>query len=286
MVEIAYVCSPDFSHYLLSSLRSLLISGTYFDRISIYFIGSKPHDLSFRDDRIQVNIREPLDENYFLINKVYALDTDADTLIFLDTDTIVLKPLNEIIFDDFEFAGRPASFFENNSENKTTWFSYLNRYSVKQRTPYFNSGFFIFKNQPHRKLFHEWKDLTKKIYISNEHYHDNDKRLSEQVALSLLVGEKNLICKILTEKQHSYGWKNEMYHFSVVYHTGTSRFNSMVTQIELHKKFFLFKSTTFFSDKGDFKKKVLQRYIMFIKHRLLAKIALIKKSLTRHFSTH
>ena len=160
--EVVYVCSPDWQHYLFTSLRSLLASGTSFDRIVIYCIGKRPHHWNFEDTRIEVKEVEPLIDGYFLGNKVYMCDSRADRVIFLDADTMVLKSLDSLYRNvDSDFIGRVAGQCENKNWDQEKWVKALGLVNADE-TPYFNSGLIIFQNGAQRRISSLWLDFTRK----------------------------------------------------------------------------------------------------------------------------
>ncbi|TDI96309.1 MAG: hypothetical protein E2O76_12105 [Caldithrix sp.] len=228
--EVVYVCSPDWQHYLFTSLRSLLASGTSFDRIVIYCIGKRPHHWNFEDTRIEVKEVEPLIDGYFLGNKVYMCDSRADRVIFLDADTMVLKSLDSLYRNvDSDFIGRVAGQCENKNWDQEKWVKALGLVNADE-TPYFNSGLIIFQNGAQRRISSLWLDFTRKN-LAGELMDLKSPRFAEQVSLSLAIGAARLSCHLLDRTEHAYGWRNEPYSDAVVFHT-SGPFLPIATTIE------------------------------------------------------
>ena len=228
--EVVYVCSPDWQHYLFTSLRSLLASGTSFDRIVIYCIGKRPHHWNFEDTRIEVKEVEPLIDGYFLVNKVYMCDSRSDRVIFLDADTMVLKSLDSLYRNvDSDFIGRVAGQCENKNWDQEKWVKALGLVNADE-TPYFNSGLIIFQNGAQRRISSLWLDFTRKN-LAGELMDLKSPRFAEQVSLSLAIGAARLSCHLLDRTEHAYGWRNEPYSDAVVFHT-SGPFLPIATTIE------------------------------------------------------
>jgi len=228
--EVVYVCSPDWQHYLFTSLRSLLASGTSFDRIVIYCIGKRPHHWNFEDSRIEVEEVEPLIDGYFLINKVYMCDSRADRVIFLDADTMVLKSLDSLYRNvDSDFIGRVAGQCQNQNWDQEKWVKALGVVNADE-TPYFNSGLIIFQNGAQQRISSLWLDFTRKN-LAGELMDLKSPRFAEQVSLSLAVGAARLSCHLLDRTEHAYGWRKEPYSDAVVFHT-SGPFLPIATTIE------------------------------------------------------
>ena len=228
--EVVYVCSPDWQHYLFTSLRSLLASGTAFDRVVIYCIGKRPHYWNFEDSRIVVEEVEPLSDDYFLINKVYMCQSRADRVIFLDADTMVLKSLDSLYRNvDSDFIGRVAGQCQNKNWDQEKWVEGLGLVNADE-TPYFNSGLVIFQNRAQQRIGSLWLDFTRKN-LAGELMDLKSPRFAEQFSLSLAVGAARLSCHLLDRTEHAYGWRNEPYSDAAVFHT-SGPFLRIATTIE------------------------------------------------------
>ena len=238
LTEIIYVCSPDYYENLLfTSVRSLLKSDSSFDKLTIFCIGQKPDYWEFLDPRVQVISVEALRQDDFLINKTYALTSQAERLIFLDTDTLIFNSLDTVYQGTSEdFIGRPASkYFAEGVRDK--WEKIITKYGSKY-VPYFNSGFFIFQNSSHHRLLNTWRNLTHELLVENsipESFHGKQ-IMAEQMALSLTVSKHSLSYRCMEEHEHVYTWaiNRELDPKTMlVIHTGGSFYFKYATRLEI-----------------------------------------------------
>ncbi len=162
--------------------------------------------------------------------KYDALCIDTDELIFLDCDTIVLKDVTELLDGDYDFFAREEPCRSVYGEYKPTWneTTWLENLRKKEYTIPFNDGFMIFKNRTHNKIKFDFIDNYLLYYnkVTKSPNEADDSHLNE-FALSLAVADYK--CKIMTDKEHWYGWRPEMYKEKpYVLHIGTG-WNNMET---------------------------------------------------------
>lgn len=229
MTEIAYVLSPDWDHYLFTSLHTLFQSGSTFDRVRIYCVGKKPGRWDFDDPRIIVQEVSPLSEAYFLINKTYLTQSDAERVIFLDADTLVLGSLDNIWKrSDADFIGRVAVGYYKDKWNQHQWKRALHSVGAESTTPYFNSGFVIFQNGAHRQIGSSWRQSTRELMkggLPDPGVLKDTIKYAEQVGLSLAIASANLSFDELSSTDHAFGWgSGDPYEEAIVYHTGGPSF--------------------------------------------------------------
>ena len=229
--EVVYVCSPDWQHYLFTSLRSLLFSGSSFDRIVIYCVGKRPRSWRFQDSRITVEEVAPIVDGYFLSSKVYLTQRESNRVVFLDADTMVLKPL-DLLYSNVpaDFLGRVAGQYHSVNWNQQKWDDAL-RLVDAAPTPYFNCGLTIFQNGSQRRIRELWPDFIRRS-LAGELVDLAPRRFTEQISLSLAIGAAGLSHHMLDETEHAYGWRNEPYEGAVVFHTSGPHFLPMATTIE------------------------------------------------------
>lgn len=250
ITEVVYIVTPDYEYQLFNSLRSLILSGTSYDKISIICIGSPPTYWRFKNNRISVVQMPKLRDDYFLINKIYALKSDADRLIYLDTDTIILKSIDTVYQDKTnDFIGRPDSLLISKNNSSQKW-EYILKKEQLGYVPYFNSGFYIFQNKAHKSLFQPWGEIVSKIFEDNftaYHLHGippHPKEMSlhfcEQIALSITVGKFSLSYACMENHEHAFGWTNDPDCNATVYHTGRASYRHMHSRLQ-HKHHLFFK---------------------------------------------
>ncbi|HEX2093320.1 MAG TPA: hypothetical protein VHG28_13010 [Longimicrobiaceae bacterium] len=227
--EIVYVVSPDFGHYLFASLASVMASASTFDRVRIYCVGRRPADWVFNDERIQVDEVEAIDKDYFLANKAYLSRTPADRVVFLDADTIVLRPLDHIWTGKMaDVIGRKAARYKSPAWDAEGWRARVSAVGGGD-SPYLNSGVVVFQNGSHRKLVDRWPTLTEaEKAVGAAPF---GARMAEQVAMSLSIAAERLSVETVEAWAHAYGWENETPERTIVFHTGTGEFFRQLTRL-------------------------------------------------------
>ena len=236
MTEVIYVASPGWGHMLSTSLHTLIRSGTSFDSVRIFCVGACPSSWTFTDERVQVVEVPPLDANYFLLNKTYAVQSEADRVIFLDADTLVLRPLDHTWErTNADVIGRIETEF-NRRWKHDTWQDVLGRVGAPSTTPYFNSGFFILQNGSHKRIGRRWEVYgragMKGTLFNPLTLGHIDARFAEQVAFSLALGATGLTYDFLSAQDHAYGWAFEPHQEATVYHTGGSGYFNYAALLE------------------------------------------------------
>lgn len=236
--EIAYICSPNYWRYLFLSLRTLLSSGSTIDRIVIYVVSETMPDWKFKDPRIEIKLVPDIGKGYWYLNKTHICNSDADRLIFLDTDTMILQPLDQVYEGqqaDMLSRAEPGTYRKTWKQDKwEALFTYLGA----KPSPYYTCGFMIFQNGAHRRMGDTWKTLAQRI-IRGE-LPIKKTRFAEQQAFSLAIGVEGLTHASMEDRHHAYAMNGEPHANSVVYHLGTYDFYRYYIPIErdlkLHKK--------------------------------------------------
>lgn len=233
--NIVYVCSPDWSDQLIVSMYSLIRSGTTFDRIVVYCVGAAPRSWAFRDPRVEIRERPSrpeaaiLVDGAFYVNKAYLCESEAERTVFLDADTVILRPIDPIWqrSDADVIARLTARVFEP-TWSAALWNDVQRKVGGREGYPYFNSGCVVFQNGAHRKLEKTWPDLISSmgrgVPVYSNALHEKGTRLTEQLALSLAMGVHNLSYSLMSPSEHTYLWCGEDYRNSVVLHTSGPRF--------------------------------------------------------------
>ena len=154
--------------------------------------------------------------------KVHLCEVDFPNIVFLDADTRVQRDLAPLLTGDFDFSARPDLHLHSADQfDNSVWLEMFKAIG-KQALLIFNTGFMIFKNYSHTKLFSDWLR-----YINDEEL-PNPSRLGnmkDQYALALAVAGKNKF-KPMTIEQHAFVWDGEENPYSYVVHgrRGPSRF--------------------------------------------------------------
>ena len=200
----------------ISSIRSLRHFGGRLSSSSVYCICPRPKraicdkSRSILNDLNVTYIEENLNteyQSYPLANKplvceyVEAIDQASDYLIFLDSDTLVINPLDTIINEYVDIQLSPVlvknlGLSSQNDSNYSYWKKIINLFKLnelqKTRTlitneeifGYWNSGVIVVKN--HKDIFKKWSETFKTLYeaslLPDERFYH-----TEQLSLSLLI---------------------------------------------------------------------------------------------------
>jgi hypothetical protein len=162
-------------------------------------------------------------------NKVHLSRVDSDRVLFIDTDTIVLKPLQHVFNDDGrDVAGRVATASQQSSWRSSAWDAVLHRYGAASFFPYLNTGLLYFQAGAHRRLTPLWLDITRDLLKEKANPFGNPGQ-SNQQAFSLACGALSFSFKLLSPREHAYGWMGDDYHDAHVYHTGKQWIKRVLT---------------------------------------------------------
>ena len=231
--EIVYVLGADYWRYLFLSLRTLLVSGTQFERVVVYVVGDKKPRWNFKDPRINIKLVPDIGNGYWYINKTHICDSNADRLIFLDTDTMVLKPL-ELVYNNIsaDLIARNAPGTYLSTWRQERWEEVLNSVGAPSY-PFYSCGFMIFQNGAHRKMKETWPKLTEEILQGKLPIKKT--RFAEQQAFSLSAAVEGLSHSSMKNNHHVYAMNGESPNDAVVYHLGTPNFYTYYRPVELER---------------------------------------------------
>jgi len=162
--------------------------------------------------------------------KIEMCDIDADNIVFLDCDTIIMDDPKELIDGDFDVMGRqePCMAYEGEkrpSWDQEEWERQLKRFGKPTDSIAYNDGFIILKNGIHKKIK---KDFIKyyKMYANGELKSPNTTDDSHHNAFALSLALAGYKAKHMNTHHHWYGWRAENFTSSdktYVLHIGTSK---------------------------------------------------------------
>jgi hypothetical protein len=138
--------------------------------------------------------------------KWWLTECEADTVVFLDCDTIVLGDLKDVIKGDYEIKARPIDASDPQR--------YQQLFTNADREPqewYPNTGFLIFKNGLHRQIRNEWQK-----FIESEMPYYSEGFTKEQYALALATTDRAF--ERMTPEEHVMEWLNETTTEGYVHH--------------------------------------------------------------------
>ncbi len=238
--EIIYIINPEYVRFLRISLDTLLHSKSRFDTIKIFCVSEKDPGWAISDPRISLQVLPDLDREYFLFNKLRMTESSADRLIFLDADTLVLRPIEKVFkYSRADFLGRFTPPYTRPTWNNQGWLAACAAVKAERPAPYFNCGFVVFQNGAQHKVGAVWPSImasgrNKSLYDPstlhvNPHYHDQ--RYLDQISLSLAVAAAGLSWREMKPRDHSYAWNNDPWKSATVYHTAGPRFLALAEEI-------------------------------------------------------
>jgi hypothetical protein len=229
---IVYVVSPDREVELFSSLSSLLASASKFDQVRICCVGTPPPHWRFVDERVILERVEPLFGEYFFGNKLHLCDSEAGRVVFLDADTVVLRPLNSIWENRTEqFLARPERPVSLHpwgicrpdctcgSWKPKVWRQLFEIIQVEE-IPLFNAGLLIFQRSSHVQIRDSWSALLRSFLRRALPFPSRDTRMLEQWSLAMAVANERLSFAELGPETHAFGWMEEDATKCAVFHFG------------------------------------------------------------------
>ena len=229
--EVVYICGADYWRYLFLSMRTLFATGSQFDRVTIYIVGDELPNWKFDDPRIKLELVPDIGDGYWYTNKAHICKSEYSRTIFLDTDVMVLSPLEHTYAGvDADIIARIAPGTYKSVWNQTNWENLLEHVGGARDIPYFSCGFVVYQNDVHKRLESEWPAMTKSII--NGELPTKVTRFAEQQALSLLIGKLGLSYHMMKDNHHVYAMNGETHEDAVVYHLGTPNFYHFYFPVE------------------------------------------------------
>lgn len=138
--------------------------------------------------------------------KWHLTEIDAETVVFLDCDTVILDDLSEVIAGDFDFKARPLD-----AADPERFAQLFDQRGLSRRTWYPNTGFLVFKNGYHRDVRDDWRR-----FIREDLGYYSEGFTKEQFALSLATTNGEF--SPMTPQEHVMEWRDEVAADGYVYH--------------------------------------------------------------------
>ena len=214
--------------YTLSSIRQLpedtvhsirtLLNYVSPEQVVVFYTPpyNKEDEQRIRDLGVDLRKREQVTDSFSIKDsmpssafgeKVHIGSIEADTVVFLDCDTLVLSDIRSTIEGDFEFKARPSISLWDTDD----WEALFQRFG-RDYLPWMpNAGFMIFKNGAHQRIVEDWMNLLGgDLDLGWPGYQ------KEQYALALAVS--SLDTQKMTAKEHVFEWNDECPPDGTVYH--------------------------------------------------------------------
>lgn len=222
MVEIVYVCSPNYWRQLFLSIRSLYASGSNFDSVRIFVTADEDPGWNFKFDEIKVSTVPDIGNGFWMLNKTHLCRSSCSTVIFLDVDTVILSEIDEVYIDKkSDIIARRAPRVEYEYHDKEAWRERISKYGCSGY-PYLSSGFVVFKNKSQKEIRDSWIEITKEI-LRGERGETPDWH-ANQDAFSISCCVEGMELSLMNKEDHSYAMMGENPEDSVVYHLGMPNF--------------------------------------------------------------
>lgn len=140
--------------------------------------------------------------------KVKLCTLDAENVVFLDCDTLILEDIWKVIEGDFDFKARLGSA----GVHEKNWKKLFERFDEEYMDWMPNAGFLIFKNGIHKEIGEKWLN-----YINTDlDYERKNINHQEQYALALTISDYNL--QKMTEDEHVMEWADKPNASGTVHH--------------------------------------------------------------------
>jgi hypothetical protein len=133
-------------------------------------------------------------------------EVTADTVVFLDCDTVVLDDLSDVLEGEFDFKARPLD-----PADPERFVRLFDRRDLPRRDWYPNTGFMVFKNGYHREVSDDWRR-----YIREELSYYSEGFTKEQFALALATTDGEFTA--MSKAEHVMEWFEEVTVDGYVHH--------------------------------------------------------------------
>lgn len=220
--EFVYSLSsePYPNHMVKDAVRSIMSLRNWVDpdQIRVYYTPPRTDgDLeTLRDLGVNVELVENEVEP-FALNIIgepvpygemwHLCKSEADTVVWVDNDTVVTRDIWEVVEGDFDFKARP----EEDKSDDPGWYEMFERFGREPMDWRFNAGFLVFRNGLHREVKDEWKEFME----SDMGYYDAP-TMQDAHGLALCVSEYD--CEKMTPQEHVMEWGDDPTANGYLYH--------------------------------------------------------------------
>jgi len=226
------------------AIHSIKTLTQYVDPADIHVIYTPPRtesDLhSLESLGVEVQISAQLTDEFSIVTfdsggayaeKVRCCDVDAETVVFLDCDTLVLNDIWEVIKGEFDFKARPSP----ETPTETKWKQLFDRFGQPYLNFMPNAGFLIFKNGVHKEIRDVWLE-----YINSDlDHHFSGASYTDQWSLALAISEYN--CETMTRNEHAIEWSDGCVANATVHHLytqkGVSLHDAVTSPVDMTRQF-------------------------------------------------
>lgn len=204
------------------SLRSLYASGSSFESVRIFVTTRSSPGWNFKDSRIKVEPVPDIGDGFWMLNKSYVCESNYETVVFLDVDTVVVNSIDEVVKGrTSDLIARCAPRVKSGHFSESGWEERLSKYECGGY-PYLSSGFMIFQGGSQKEIKDRWIELTKDILEGRRQ--EDPSWHANQDAFSIACCVEDLSVSLMKDHEHAYAMIGEDPEKSIVYHLGTPNF--------------------------------------------------------------
>jgi hypothetical protein len=223
------------------SLRTLLFSNPDIERVRVYVVADKTPQWRIDDGRVTVEAVPDIGARgpwgyYWGNNKIHLCRSDADRVIYLDTDVMVLKPLQLTYEGKSEdlIARYGVETYMGRYWTVENWRRVLQAAGSRDDYPFYSPGFMVFQNGAHKRVEETWHAIIEMILSGQLPLPAN--KHAEMYAFSIAAAAENLTHSPMEVWHHRYAMIGESWHDAVVYHLGTPGFYRHYLPVEKELK--------------------------------------------------
>lgn len=217
------------------SLRTLFHFNPDLESVRVYVVGEGSNDWSLGDSRIcvetvpDIGARGPWG-HYWGNNKIHLCRSEADRVIYLDTDTFVLGSLEETYVGvDADLIARPGVEVYMGIHDDDKWDATLSAVGAPSY-PYYSPGFMVFQNGSHKRIEKSWHRMID--LILRDELPIWARKHAEMYAFSIAAADQGLTHAAMKNHHHRYAMIGESHEDAVVHHLGTPGFYRHYLPIE------------------------------------------------------
>lgn len=133
--------------------------------------------------------------------KIQLCNVDDPNVIFLNSDTEIIKNPRDLLIYDYDVSGRIGMGYLDFDFD--IW---ENMFEGRKVIPMLNAGFLIFKDFAHKKIRNKWLEYIEKD-LDNPH---PTQYFKDQYSLVLAISyHKDLKIRYMNKYEHSFMWNND-----------------------------------------------------------------------------
>ena len=159
-----------------------------------------------------------------------------EEVAYLDADTVVLRDINKIFSAEghIDVMARLSWTYQSSEWERlyqALWQDNLSKVGLPFNTPVLNTGVIVFRRYAHVRIFDLWKDINLRFKLGYLKPVYGGQRLSEQLAFSMAVSLAQMNLKLLSPREHTFAWSEEINDETIVYHTTSKWYDKFLDKL-------------------------------------------------------